>query len=199
MRRMMSVLVLAGALGVAACSDSAETTGPGLEQARGGPPSDPTTTCTPNALRQSVADVFGNSSPEADLIKLITTTNAGTAFATSTGFQIITSVATLRAGTSWNPALAGAAATLTAQLFPCMNVTKTQPTTVASITAALGADGSYQLRGGADDPTGLRAFVERKGRHQESGAVGQLAGRAGALPGRTDHDLRHRNLRRHRL
>lgn len=154
MRRILSVLALAGALGIAACSDSAESTGPDVQQARGGPPSDPTTTCTPNALKQSVAAVFGNSSPEAELVKLLTTSNAGTAFATQTGFQIIASVAALRAGTSWDPALAGAAATLTAQLFPCMNVTKTQPTTIASLTAALGADGSYQLRGGADDPTG---------------------------------------------
>ena len=155
MRRLLSCLALAGMIGIAACSDSAETTGPGADLARGGPPpSDPTVTCSPNALKTSVAAVFGPSSAESDLVKLITTSNVGSTVATETGFSLIASVAALRAGTSWDPALAGPAATLTAQLFPCMNVQKTQPTTIASITQALGDDGAYQLRGGPDDPTG---------------------------------------------
>jgi hypothetical protein len=156
MRRALSVLAVAGILGLAACSDTAETTGPGIDEGRGRyhPPTDPTTTCTPSALRSSAGAVFGNGSDEYDLARLITTSNAGSAFATNTGFKIISAVAALRGGSDWNPALAGPGATLTAQLFPCMNVQKTQPTTVASITEALGAEGSYQVRGGPDDPTG---------------------------------------------
>ena len=155
MRRALSILALAGALGLAACSDAAESTGPEFAPGRGGPNNtDPTVTCTPNALKTSVGAVFGNSGAESDLVKLITTSNAGSALATQTGFSLISSVAALRGGTSWTAAMAGPAATLTAQLFPCMNVQKTQPTTIASITEALGAEGSYALRGGPDDPTG---------------------------------------------
>jgi hypothetical protein len=165
MRRITSVLVLAGALAVAACSDAAQTTGPGAELVRGPPgSSDPTVSCNPTELRKSAAAVFGNSSPEVDLAKLITTSNSGTVFATTTGFKIIASVAALRAGTTWHVDMAGPAATLTAQLFPCMNVTKTQPTTVASLTAALGDKGAYQLRGGAGDPAGdVLSFDGRAG------------------------------------
>ena len=165
MRRVLSFLALAGMLGVAACSDSAESTGPEFAPGRGGPNNpDPTVTCSPNALKTSVAAVFGPSSAESDLVKLITTSNAGSTVATETGFSLITSVAALRGGTSWTAEMAGPAATLTAQLFPCMNVQKTQPTTIASITEALGDEGSYQLRGGPNDPTGdVLSFDGRSG------------------------------------
>jgi hypothetical protein len=155
MRRVLSFLALAGMFGLAACSDSAESTGPEFAPGRGGPNNpDPTVTCSPSALKTSVAAVFGPSSAESDLVKLITTSNVGSTVATETGFSLITSVAALRSGTTWTAAMAGPAATLTAQLFPCMNVQKTQPTTVASITQALGDEGAYQLRGGPNDPTG---------------------------------------------
>ena len=180
MRRVLSFLALAGILGVAACSDSAESTGPEFAPGRGGPNNpDPTVTCSPNDLKTSVAAVFGPSSAESDLVKMITTSNVGSPEATETGFSLIASVAALRAGTSWDPALAGPAATLTAQLFPCMNVQKTQPTDVEGLTQALGALGTYQLRGGADDPTGdVLSWDGRAGIRAPAPWTGWLGARA---------------------
>ena len=155
MRRVMSFLALAGMLGLAACSDAAESTGPEVAQGRGRhQPSDVSTSCSPNAVKSGAGAVFGNNSAEFNLAKQITTSNAGSAQATSIGFSLFSSVAALRGGTGWNAALAGPAATLTSQLLLCMNVQQTQPATVALITEALGPAGSYQVRGGPNDPTG---------------------------------------------
>ena len=147
MRRFL--LLTAAVVFAAACSDSSSPSAPESPafQIGTGP------SCSSNELRSAASDVFGNGSAEVALARDVAS-NANTAAANAIGFDLFTAVAALRDGDGWSASLAPAAAELAVQLIACMNVETSGDISAAAFEAALAADGGFEIRGGAADPTG---------------------------------------------
>jgi hypothetical protein len=176
MRRALPVLAVAALL--AACADSSFPTDPDGPQLRPDrPPSE--SSCSPNSVRQAASALFGANSTEVDLAQLITLQNIGSDVATNAGFDLMAAVSALRGSTGWMETLLDAAVELSVQLIPCMDAATSGPVGAPDFVAALSDDGTYQVRGGAADPTeDVLSWDGKAGVHAPPGWLTLLGGRA---------------------
>ena len=151
-RTIAVALAMVMGVGVLGCSDRSElATDPGF--ARGG---GSTFSCDFNKMKNHVNDYFAvaDRSRVQDLITLMKSQygTAGSAAATSSGFDLLTRIAGAHDGTGLAPAGTPAdGSTLANDVIACMKTISPLPTAATDFSLALGTTGAFEVRGGSTD------------------------------------------------
>lgn len=154
----------AGALG---CSDKSElATDPGF--AKGGGSGGTTFSCQFNTLKNHVNDYFAvaDRSGVQDVVTLMKSQygTAGSAAATSSGFDLLARIAGAHDGTGLAPVGTPAAgSTLANDVIACMKTISPLPTAATDFSAALGPTGAFEVRGAAADGDAVMRTADLKG------------------------------------
>jgi len=136
-------MALSAALALGACADGAGdlSTAPSSPALQVASHDGIVLACSPSDVQKYARNLFGGSSPVLNQAKLITTKNANTDPALNAGYNVMASVADLRAGTAlgaWTSAQQTNATELTIRLIGCMDVQLSDPAiTLAGLRTAL--------------------------------------------------------------
>lgn len=161
--------VLAVALAVGACSDDADRLPTSETQAlltSGGP------ACSPTDLRKAAEALFGKRSPQAAIASQFKPSTANTPTVTPHAFALFAAIAGARdaAGAGWTAANTDAAANLSVHVTACADLVFTEPdlpgegsALLNAFTAALGAGGTYGVRGGTYGTAAVLSDDEQAG------------------------------------
>jgi hypothetical protein len=160
-RRLLATIVVV--LAIAACADDREQspTSPDFGKGGGG-----ATTCNYNDVKKYARDLFGASSAEATIAQNMSGFPAGSASATSLGFDLLAAIATKRnGGTGLTDTEISNGANLAANIVPCSDVKTFGETTVAAFSSALASGGAFEVPVSgtstvlaSDKQAGIRAF-----------------------------------------
>lgn len=183
---MKRATVLTAALSVAfvvgACSDDSARLPTAESQAfltTGGP------ACSPADLQSATQAIFGEISDEAGLASEFTLENANTSAVTPYAYQLFDAIADRRDSPYWSVEDVPAAAELSVQITACSDLVFTEPDLPGSGTAlhdafsgALGAGGTYAVRGGTYDEAPVLSDDAQAGLQAEVSFANWLSGPA---------------------
>lgn len=183
---MKRATVLTAALSVAfalgACSDYSTPLPTAESQAfltNGGP------ACIPLDLQAAAQTLFGEGSGEATIASQFTLENSNTPAVTPYAYQLFDAIADRRDDTEWSVGDVADAAELSVQITACSDLVFTEPDLPGSGTAlldafsgALGAGGTYAVRGGTYDEAPVLSDDAQAGLQAEVSFANWLAGPA---------------------